>query len=94
MHLLLLTVIFIYYVRDLKGCKRFYIIKIFSACFSEINIQELLSKLNDIVKSSDKNVRTRALWVISKQTFPTEVVGKVVSIVFFFFYFFYFAALR
>ncbi|XP_027416826.1 telomere-associated protein RIF1 isoform X5 [Bos indicus x Bos taurus] len=46
---------------------------------SEINIQELLSKLNDIVKSSDKNVRTRALWVISKQTFPTEVVGKVVS---------------
>ncbi|XP_058404937.1 telomere-associated protein RIF1 isoform X2 [Diceros bicornis minor] len=46
---------------------------------SEKNIQELLSKLNDIVKSSDKNVRTRALWVISKQTFPTEVVGKVVS---------------
>ncbi|XP_057600452.1 telomere-associated protein RIF1 isoform X3 [Hippopotamus amphibius kiboko] len=46
---------------------------------SETNIQELLSKLNDIVKSSDKNVRTRALWVISKQTFPTEVVGKVVS---------------
>ncbi|XP_047400668.1 telomere-associated protein RIF1 isoform X2 [Sciurus carolinensis] len=46
---------------------------------SEANIQELLSKLNDIVKSSDKNVRTRALWVISKQTFPTEVVGKVVS---------------
>ncbi|KAF6115835.1 replication timing regulatory factor 1 [Phyllostomus discolor] len=46
---------------------------------SEKNIQELLSKLNDIVKSSDKNVCTRALWVISKQTFPTEVVGKVVS---------------
>ncbi|OWJ99919.1 hypothetical protein Celaphus_00015881 [Cervus elaphus hippelaphus] len=45
----------------------------------QIDIQELLSKLNDIVKSSDKNVRTRALWVISKQTFPTEVVGKVVS---------------
>lgn len=46
---------------------------------SETNIQELLSKLSDIVKSSDKNVRTRALWVISKQTFPTEVVGKAVS---------------
>ncbi|XP_014446767.1 telomere-associated protein RIF1 isoform X2 [Tupaia chinensis] len=46
---------------------------------SEANIQELLSKLNDIVKSSDKNVRTRALWVISKQTFPSEVVGKLVS---------------
>nr|XP_008256800.2 telomere-associated protein RIF1 isoform X2 [Oryctolagus cuniculus] len=46
---------------------------------SEANIQELLSKLNDIVKSSDKNVRTRALWVLSKQTFPTELVGRVVS---------------
>ncbi|XP_008564588.1 PREDICTED: telomere-associated protein RIF1 isoform X1 [Galeopterus variegatus] len=46
---------------------------------SEANIQELLSKLNDIVKGSDKNVCTRALWVISKQTFPTEVVSKVVS---------------
>ncbi|XP_053453588.1 telomere-associated protein RIF1 isoform X2 [Nycticebus coucang] len=45
---------------------------------SEANIKELLSKLNDIVKSPDKNVRTRALWVISKQTFPTEVVGKMV----------------
>ncbi|XP_023370803.1 telomere-associated protein RIF1 isoform X2 [Otolemur garnettii] len=45
---------------------------------SEANIKELLSKLNDIVKSPDKNVRTRALWVISKQTFPTDVVGKMV----------------
>ncbi|XP_073926835.1 telomere-associated protein RIF1 isoform X2 [Castor canadensis] len=46
---------------------------------SEENIQELFLKLNDTIKSSDKNVCTRALWVISKQTFPTEVVGKVVS---------------
>ncbi|XP_063115129.1 telomere-associated protein RIF1 isoform X2 [Cavia porcellus] len=46
---------------------------------SEANIQELLSELNDIIKSSDKNVRTRALWVISKQTFPTEAVGRMVS---------------
>ncbi|XP_016061212.1 PREDICTED: telomere-associated protein RIF1 isoform X2 [Miniopterus natalensis] len=45
---------------------------------SEESMQELLSKLNDIVKSSDKNVRARALWVLSKQTFPTEVIGKVV----------------
>ncbi|XP_032142250.1 telomere-associated protein RIF1 isoform X3 [Sapajus apella] len=45
---------------------------------SETNVQELLSKLNDTIKSTDKNVRTRALWVISKQTFPSEVVGKVV----------------
>ncbi|XP_066088976.1 telomere-associated protein RIF1 isoform X1 [Saccopteryx bilineata] len=50
-----------------------------AACFSEKNIQELFSELSDIVKTSDRNVRSRALWVISKQTFPTEVVGKVVS---------------
>ncbi|XP_023073215.2 telomere-associated protein RIF1 isoform X2 [Piliocolobus tephrosceles] len=46
---------------------------------SEANALELLSKLNDTIKSSDKNVHTRALWVISKQTFPSEVVGKMVS---------------
>ncbi|XP_052038433.1 telomere-associated protein RIF1 isoform X2 [Apodemus sylvaticus] len=46
---------------------------------SEANIQELLSTLNGIIKSSDKNVCTRALWVISKQTFPTELVSKMVS---------------
>jgi telomere-associated protein RIF1 len=60
----------------------FYIIKAKTVFFSEENIQELFLKLNDTIKSSDKNVCTRALWVISKQTFPTEVVGKVVSIVF------------
>uniref|UniRef100_A0A8C5U2Z7 Replication timing regulatory factor 1 n=1 Tax=Malurus cyaneus samueli TaxID=2593467 RepID=A0A8C5U2Z7_9PASS len=31
------------------------------------------------VKSSDKNTRTRALWVISKQSFPPEIVKKEVS---------------
>ncbi|XP_059249939.1 telomere-associated protein RIF1 [Mustela nigripes] len=46
---------------------------------SETDTQELLLKLNDSVKSPDKNVRTRALWVLSKQTFPAEVIGKVVS---------------
>eukprot|EP00073_Rattus_norvegicus_P035217 XP_008760053.1 PREDICTED: LOW QUALITY PROTEIN: telomere-associated protein RIF1 isoform X1 [Rattus norvegicus] len=46
---------------------------------SETNIQELLLTLNGIIKSSDKNVCTRALWVISKQTFPTELVSKMVS---------------
>ncbi|XP_054555697.1 telomere-associated protein RIF1 isoform X2 [Talpa occidentalis] len=50
-----------------------------TSALSETNIEELLSKLNNVVKSSDKNVRTRALWVISKQTFPTEAVGKIVS---------------
>lgn len=48
-------------------------------CFSEANIQQLLLTLNDIIKSSDKNVCTKALWVLSKQTFPTEVISKMVS---------------
>uniref|UniRef100_A0A452HQ55 Telomere-associated protein Rif1 N-terminal domain-containing protein n=1 Tax=Gopherus agassizii TaxID=38772 RepID=A0A452HQ55_9SAUR len=46
---------------------------------SATDIQELLSTVNSIaVKTSDKNTRTRALWVISKQTFPSEIVGKEV----------------
>ncbi|NXD80511.1 RIF1 protein, partial [Halcyon senegalensis] len=43
-------------------------------------MQELLSVVNSVaVKTSDKNTRTRALWVISKQTFPSEIVKKEVS---------------
>ncbi|XP_067405580.1 telomere-associated protein RIF1 isoform X2 [Emydura macquarii macquarii] len=46
---------------------------------SATEIQELLSTVNSIaVKASDKNTRTRALWVIAKQTFPPEIVGKEV----------------
>ncbi|XP_038278596.1 telomere-associated protein RIF1 isoform X2 [Dermochelys coriacea] len=46
---------------------------------SATEIQELLSTVNNIaVKTSDKNTRTRALWVISKQTFPSEIVEKEV----------------
>ncbi|TFK14519.1 zinc finger protein ZIC 5 [Platysternon megacephalum] len=46
---------------------------------SATEVQELLSTVNSIaVKTSDKNTRTRALWVISKQTFPSEIVGKEV----------------
>ncbi|XP_072468054.1 telomere-associated protein RIF1 isoform X2 [Notamacropus eugenii] len=42
-------------------------------------MQELLSQLTDTAtKSTDKNTRTRALWVMSKQTFPSEIVGKAV----------------
>uniref|UniRef100_A0A4W5RC23 Replication timing regulatory factor 1 n=1 Tax=Hucho hucho TaxID=62062 RepID=A0A4W5RC23_9TELE len=41
--------------------------------------EELLSALSSlVVKSTDKNTCTRALWVISKQNFPTEVVAKKV----------------
>uniref|UniRef100_A0A8B9L4A5 Telomere-associated protein Rif1 N-terminal domain-containing protein n=1 Tax=Astyanax mexicanus TaxID=7994 RepID=A0A8B9L4A5_ASTMX len=36
-------------------------------------------KLEDLLKSTDKNTCTRALWVISKQNFPAEVVSKKVS---------------
>ncbi|KAE8581216.1 hypothetical protein XENTR_v10024700 [Xenopus tropicalis] len=41
--------------------------------------EELLSALNCIaVKAADKNTCTRALWVISKQNFPSEEVEKLV----------------
>ncbi|NWQ96360.1 RIF1 protein, partial [Burhinus bistriatus] len=43
-------------------------------------IRDLLSIVNSVaVKTSDKNTRTRALWVISKQAFPSEIVKKEVS---------------
>ncbi|KFZ66501.1 Telomere-associated protein RIF1, partial [Podiceps cristatus] len=47
---------------------------------SATEIQGLLSMVNSVaVKTSDKNTRTRALWVISKQAFPSEIVKKEVS---------------
>ncbi|XP_061860797.1 telomere-associated protein RIF1 isoform X2 [Colius striatus] len=43
-------------------------------------VHDLLSTVNSVaVRTSDKNTRTRALWVISKQAFPPEVVKKEVS---------------
>ncbi|NWU01388.1 RIF1 protein, partial [Urocynchramus pylzowi] len=51
-----------------------------TAELSATEMQELLAAVNGAaVKSSDKNTRTRALWVISKQAFPPEVVQKEVS---------------
>ncbi|NXU88043.1 RIF1 protein, partial [Xiphorhynchus elegans] len=51
-----------------------------TAELSATEIQDLLSAVNDVaVKAADKNTRTRALWVISKQAFPSEVVKKEVS---------------
>ncbi|XP_062972624.1 telomere-associated protein RIF1 isoform X2 [Elgaria multicarinata webbii] len=50
-----------------------------ASLLSEVEIQELLSIVNSVaVKAADKNTRTRALWVISKQSFPPSVVGKLV----------------
>ncbi|XP_057271602.1 telomere-associated protein RIF1 isoform X1 [Pezoporus wallicus] len=47
---------------------------------SATEIQDLLSIVNSVaLKTSDKNTRTRALWVISKQTFPSEIVKNEVS---------------
>ncbi|NXC42176.1 RIF1 protein, partial [Penelope pileata] len=47
---------------------------------SATEVEDLLSTVNSIaMKVSDKNTRTRALWVISKQTFPPEIVKKEVS---------------
>ncbi|XP_066046642.1 telomere-associated protein RIF1 [Chamaea fasciata] len=51
-----------------------------TAELSAPEIQDLLAAVNGVaVKSSDKNTRTRALWVISKQAFPPEIVQKEVS---------------
>ncbi|NWV62038.1 RIF1 protein, partial [Malurus elegans] len=51
-----------------------------TAELSATETQDLLSTVNSVaVKSSDKNTRTRALWVISKQSFPPEIVKKEVS---------------
>uniref|UniRef100_A0A8C3XER0 Replication timing regulatory factor 1 n=1 Tax=Cyanoderma ruficeps TaxID=181631 RepID=A0A8C3XER0_9PASS len=51
-----------------------------TAELSAPEIQDLLAAVNSVaVKSSDKNTRTRALWVISKQAFPPEIVQKEVS---------------
>ncbi|NXC74735.1 RIF1 protein, partial [Anhinga anhinga] len=47
---------------------------------SATEIRGLLSMVNSVaVKTTDKNTRTRALWVISKQAFPSEIVKKEVS---------------
>ncbi|XP_044071560.1 telomere-associated protein RIF1 isoform X2 [Siniperca chuatsi] len=47
---------------------------------SETFAAEILSALCSlVVKSTDKNTCTRALWVISKQSFPPDVVAKKVS---------------
>ncbi|NXB04396.1 RIF1 protein, partial [Cnemophilus loriae] len=51
-----------------------------TAELSGAEAQELLAAVNSVaVESSDKNTRTRALWVISKQAFPPEIVKKEVS---------------
>lgn len=48
---------------------------------SETLAEEILSALCSLVKSTDKNTCTRALWVISKQNFPPLVVAtKVPSV--------------
>uniref|UniRef100_A0A3B3UI31 Replication timing regulatory factor 1 n=1 Tax=Poecilia latipinna TaxID=48699 RepID=A0A3B3UI31_9TELE len=44
-------------------------------------VSGILSALCSLVtKSTDKNTCTRALWVISKQSFPADVVGNSVSV--------------
>uniref|UniRef100_A0A671Z0D1 Replication timing regulatory factor 1 n=1 Tax=Sparus aurata TaxID=8175 RepID=A0A671Z0D1_SPAAU len=46
----------------------------------ETFVAEILSALCSLaVKSTDKNTCTRALWVISKQSFPQDMVAKKVS---------------
>ncbi|NWU85535.1 RIF1 protein, partial [Onychorhynchus coronatus] len=51
-----------------------------TAELSAAEMQDLLSAVNGLAaKSSDVNTCTRALWVISKQAFPPEIVKKEVS---------------
>ncbi|NXS95866.1 RIF1 protein, partial [Jacana jacana] len=51
-----------------------------TSALSATEMRDLLSAVNGVaVRTSDKNTRTRALWVISKQTFPSEIVKKEVS---------------
>ncbi|XP_041940584.1 telomere-associated protein RIF1 isoform X3 [Alosa sapidissima] len=41
--------------------------------------EEMLTALTElVVKSSEKNTCTRALWVISKQNFPADIIGQKV----------------
>ncbi|XP_063789638.1 telomere-associated protein RIF1 isoform X2 [Pseudophryne corroboree] len=50
-----------------------------ASSISASEVKELLTALNSIaVKATDKNTCTRALWVISKQNFSPEEVGKAV----------------
>uniref|UniRef100_A0A3B4AY43 Telomere-associated protein Rif1 N-terminal domain-containing protein n=1 Tax=Periophthalmus magnuspinnatus TaxID=409849 RepID=A0A3B4AY43_9GOBI len=50
---------------------------------SETLAEEILSALCSlVVKSTDKNTCTRALWVISKQNFPSKIVAAKVSVCF------------
>lgn len=52
----------------------------FCLFFAEVFAVEILSALCLLVsKATDKNTCTRALWVISKQSFPAEEVAKKVS---------------
>ncbi|XP_028249395.1 telomere-associated protein RIF1 [Parambassis ranga] len=49
---------------------------------SETFASEIFSALCSLVtKSTDKNTCTRALWVISKQSFPADVVAKKVPLI-------------
>ncbi|XP_048201441.1 telomere-associated protein RIF1 isoform X2 [Perognathus longimembris pacificus] len=45
----------------------------------EENTKELLLRVNDVIKNSEKNMCTRALWILSKQTISTEVISQLVS---------------
>ncbi|RVE58497.1 hypothetical protein OJAV_G00209920 [Oryzias javanicus] len=51
-------------------------------CVSDVLAAEILSALCSLIsKTTKKNTCTRALWVISKQSFPADVVGKNVPMV-------------
>ncbi|XP_023806383.1 telomere-associated protein RIF1 isoform X2 [Oryzias latipes] len=53
-----------------------------AVCVSDVFAEEILSALCSLItNSTHKNTCSRALWVISKQSFPADVVGKNVPMV-------------
>uniref|UniRef100_A0A8D0AB96 Replication timing regulatory factor 1 n=1 Tax=Sander lucioperca TaxID=283035 RepID=A0A8D0AB96_SANLU len=57
-----------------------YRVRLSFSCFPETFASEILSALcSQVVKSADKNTCTRALWVISKQSFPPDVVSSILG---------------
>lgn len=84
----LIAFVMLHEQNDLRLAKKLSgILRVWLLCIllSATEVHDLLSTINSIaVKTPDKNTRTRALWVISKQTFPSEIVKKEVSFLTFF----------
>lgn len=80
----LFTFVLILHMIIIHNLTMYEILQDYTNCFVFPHLEkfamEILSALCSLVmKSTDKNSCTRALWVISKQSFPADVVAKKVS---------------